>query len=518
MLQKIKLVLGITLFSIFLNLSINTVMAQDDTIRVGLFYQSQALPNFSVSSDSGIQFSDFKDNAGTGIFEDKTNIPYVVRKDSNCHIGIVGNYKTYKEALNYAESIIKLGIPAYVTFTENYEVWAGHYSSSQLAKTDIAKFLKIVPVEYRVIEPSDKSVVIDDASGSTKLLYAGTTGCLQVKPLDSSKSIIKINTKAYRGTLEVLRQKGSDMTVVNILNIEDYLYGVVPYEIGSDSHMEALKAQAVAARTYAYNNLKKHEASGFNLCSDVHCQVYKGVMNETPTTNKAVDETKGKKLMYEGKYAQVFYFSSSGGYTEDAVNVWGMDFPYLHGVEDKFESGKSTNYIWEKTFTVDKLSALLNTAKVNVGNLLGINIKNTSESGRVTELAIKGTNGEKSLSKSACRSVFELPSQMYTITNSGGTDVYLKSSYGEAAKASLGSSVLTSDGLKSIGTGASIIVMDGKGTKKVLTNTVSDGYKFSGRGWGHGVGMSQEGAKGMASAGYTYEEILKHYFQGTTVE
>ncbi len=325
----------------------------------------------------------------------------------------------------------------------------------------------------------------------------------------------------FRGEFEVKRLSASDMTVINVLPLQEYLYGVVPGEIESYSHIEALKAQAVAARTYTVNNMNKYKENGFNLCNTTWSQVYKGYSAETESTNRAVDETKGQIVLYNDKPAQVFYFSSSGGQTEDVKNVWGSDFPYLSSVEDKYESGKSWNYNWTKTLTAEEIKKRLISKGKDVGEVTGIDILKTSGAGRPVELVISGTKSQAVFKNAATRDIFGLPSQMYTIESSSGKDnsISIRSATSEVSAKPLGElNVMSASGEMVLDAGKGLSVAGRDGKTITVSSQSSDSYTFSGRGWGHAIGMSQEGAKGMANEGFTYDEILTHYFQGTEVK
>ncbi|HJZ11616.1 MAG TPA: SpoIID/LytB domain-containing protein, partial [Acidobacteriota bacterium] len=147
---------------------------------------------------------------------------------------------------------------------------------------------------------------------------------------------VEVDQARYRGYLNIFVNYTGRLTIVNILHMEEYLKGVVPGEIGPASHsnFEALKAQAVAARTYAYKNLKQFDAEGYDLCPTPRCQVYSGIKIEHPLTSQAVEETKGELMTYGGEPINALYTSTCGGHTENAEIMFeGWDYPYLKGVE-----------------------------------------------------------------------------------------------------------------------------------------------------------------------------------------
>lgn len=375
--------------------------------------------------------------------------------------------------------------------------------------------------DYSVIPPSSKRIVILSSDGQVKLMYDSVNGAFRVYPHEGgSPSLFKLNSdnkKVFRGGLEVLRQTGSDMTVINVLPTEEYLYGVVPGEIGAGSHVEALKAQAVAARTYTLNNLSKYSHLKFNLCTTTYSQVYKGYSVEDKATNKAIDDTKGEIVTYKGKPAAVFYFSSSGGKTEDVKNVWGSeDYPYLVSVDDPYESGKSWHYNWQVSYTAQKIGEIMTKRGYKLGNIQAVFITKRSEAGRATELVVKGANDQRIYTNGNTRSFLSLDSQWFDITTD--SDVAVLKQDGSSSNTQLsGKKVMTSSGVKTISTSNNVSIISSNNTKKTVP-AVPTTYIFTGKGWGHGIGMSQEGAKGMANAGLTYKEILTHYFTGTKVE
>ena len=171
----------------------------------------------------------------------------------------------------------------------------------------------------------------------TDLALNGTAGKgnLRVRSLGKDGVIKITDGYTYRGDLELMKSPGRwGITVVNVLSVEQYLYGVVGKEMSPSWSEEALKAQAVAARTYAIAHKRRFSQRGFDLTDDTSSQVYAGVGGESPTVIKAVNATKGEILTYQGKPIDAFFFSTAGGWTENSENVWGTYIPYLRGVSD----------------------------------------------------------------------------------------------------------------------------------------------------------------------------------------
>jgi stage II sporulation protein D len=282
-------------------------------------------------------------------------------------------------------------------------------------------------------------------------------------------STININGKNYRGNLYVSIQIGKNkFRVVNELDIEKYLYGVICKEISSSWPKESIKAQAVAARTYALKNIGRHKNQWFDLCDTTHCQVYGGLDSENPETNKIIDATRGEVLTYDGELAHIFYHGNCGGYTESVTNVWTSTtyVPYLKGRRCSYCKG-GFKYDWEAYLSYDTMTNKLNNTGHKIDEVKSVKIKSFTHSGRVKELSFRGEKGSIQLSGYEFREIMG-----YNLINS----------------------------------------------TKFEINNKKDGIKIIGTGSGHGVGMCQIGAKVMAEKGNTYLDILDFYFPGTKVE
>lgn len=315
-------------------------------------------------------------------------------------------------------------------------------------------------------------------SSRTPVAFAWMGGTVEVSLADGNRLAFKtplrlraatpgpetrfmVGTKAYRGELEVRPGSGA-LTVVNELPMEEYLYGVVPGEVIPSWHAEALKAQAVAARTYAVAHLGQFAALGYDLKATVASQVYGGVNLERPSTNRAVDDTRGQIITYEGRPIEAFYSDSSGGYTEAAGEVWSKSIPYLQPVPD-FDQG-SPRYNWTFTAAGGALPQALAKLGLAIGDLREIVPLERSYSGRVKKARLVGTLGLAEVPGEKLRFAFGLRSTFFNVARQP----------------------------------------DGS-------------FQFAGRGWGHGVGMTQWGAKAMADMGYTYAQILTHYYSQTAI-
>ena len=299
--------------------------------------------------------------------------------------------------------------------------------------------------------------------------------------------------KGYRGGL-TLRANNGTMMVINSVPLEDYLYGVVPQEVVPSWPAAALEAQAVAARTYALHTMEQNKGKFYDVSNSTDHQVYSGVSGESQATTNAVNKTKGVVMLYDQRPINALFHSDGGGYTEDSVNVWGSDVPYLKGVKD-FSTGTSTSN-WTVTTSRQALESKLNAASKGVGKLKSIQLtplgkpgQQTSDrgvSGRIKSATFIGTSGKTTVDGDALRSILGLKSTLF--------DFYVNHN---PAK----------------GTGKAYHSFTGK----------NDTVYIKGHGWGHGLGMSQWGAAEMAKRANPgdinyYQTLLRHYYSGITLK
>ncbi len=362
-------------------------------------------------------------------------------------------------------------------------VTAGEETVTQLAEQTVL-----------VVSSEDGTIQLINPADNT-LLYTHENTALPLTLTPADNGTVFIGAAEYRGSARFLRTDAG-LTVINYVDIEDYLKGVVPGEMPSSWPEEALKAQAVCARNYAISNWNKFSKYGFNLDDTTQSQVYSGVKAETPQTNKAVEETQGIYLKYNDQYANTFFFSSSGGHTESSEYAWGGKYPYLVGVEDPYDTSRE----WTVPYTPDEIEEKLAGIGVNIGDVTDLQVIETSPSGRIIDLKIVGTDGDYHLKLEKSRSLFNLRSNLFTITKKGSEPEPIP--------------VVTSKGLEERSISQPVLTATGLIPVDVGTPTE---YIMTGTGFGHGVGMSQYGAKGMAEEGYNYEQILKHYFTGTSL-
>ena len=327
----------------------------------------------------------------------------------------------------------------------------------------IAKEVKSGEVERWPARPRHFTV-------SKGVLHIGTKevhGSWRLTPAEAGDTIT-VGNYFYRGTI-IIKATGEDkLTVINECDIDDYLKGVLPREAVVTWHEEALKAQAVASRTYLASHLARHTDQGFDLCSDVHCQVYGGATKENPRTTAAVDDTKGQILVFEGKPIGAFFSANCGGATEGIEEVWGTaPRPYLKSRHCPWGTAAPW-YEWRLTMNnTEMMNALRAKNLVKGKELRSISITKKGPSGRASTMAIR---------------------------TDAGTFTMLGNDFRIA---------LNPEKIRS--------------TLFTQVTKLQGGYLFTGRGWGHGVGMCQWGAKGQAEQGREYREILAYYFPGTSL-
>lgn len=302
----------------------------------------------------------------------------------------------------------------------------------------------------------------------------------------------------YRGDF-LIRYQDNGFTLINILNMEEYLYGVVPSEIPPTWAQETLKAQTVAARTYTFQHMNRHRKKGYDVCNQQHCAVYSGLNGEHKNTNKAVDDTRGQ-ILYGSNYKilDTFYSHCCGGHTQDANEVWGLkkveslggvydgkkkdwDFPlspfyleeYVRTKPDAFckASGEiETSFRWIRYLDADGLSYYLD-KKGELGRIKEIKPIRRAKGGAMIKIYVAGDKGSKTLGFDSMRAALgKIRSNIIKWEYISGDDGYIKEIY------------------------------------------------IYGAGWGHGVGMCQRGLKGMAEDKQKYESMLYHYFPGSYIK
>ena len=357
---------------------------------------------------------------------------------------------------------------------------------------------------------------IKDKDNNTLYSFANTDN-IYISSVNYNDFTIKVEEDRYRDYL-TFNRLGNAIDVINYVSLNHYLYGVVPMEMPSSFPLEALKAQAIAARNFVLANKNKHLTSGYNLCDSTDCQVYGGYDRETVNTNRAVDETEGIVIKYNGEIVNATYHSNSGGYTEDCENVWGGSIPYLKAVNDEY-SKDAPNTDWKMIFSSENIQGKLLKIGIDIGEIESLIPMDKTEGGRVITLKVVGTKGEHVLEKDKIRQVFgysEIKSNLFNIStidaSNGSDDVYvIDGKLGRPIKVKTNDiHVINGDEkriLTSRGNHKRVITNNGVEEVKSDVYTASKQFIIEGKGYGHGVGMSQWGARKMAELGLSYQDI-----------
>lgn len=305
------------------------------------------------------------------------------------------------------------------------------------------------------------------SAGNINLLNRWRSRQIWIEPTDGG--LVWIGNRWYRGRL-LLAAGSKGLTAVNYIDLEQYLYSVLGSEMNGNWPQEALKAQAVAARSYALYKRQTSRSSLYDVGDTTTWQVYEGVAKEAPGTQTAVAATEGQVLTYSGKIIEAVFHSSSGGSTENSENVWSRPVPYLRSVPD-YDQG-TPNFEWSKTFSADELRRRI----PGVGNIISLVPQRRGASGRIITMKVVGDAGSKILSGSTLRNALDLKSTLFNVNPQFGAS---------AAKSG----------------------------RKSTPST----FQVTGRGFGHGLGLSQWGAYNLALQGYNYQQIILHYYQGATL-
>jgi stage II sporulation protein D len=263
-----------------------------------------------------------------------------------------------------------------------------------------------------------------------------------------------------------LVRKGKGFLVINRVDVEEYVKGVVPAEVSSTWHPEMLKAQAVAARTYALYQQMLSATREYDVVATVQDQVYRGKQGMDPVILRAVEDTRGLVVTYQDAPIYAAFSSTAAGLTEDAMNVWSKDYPYLKGVECPFDL-MSPYYQWKSSFKMDTLEQNLRQQGFPVGKIATITPFSFSRGGRVAKLRVLHSGGELVLR-------------------------------GEELRKAVGYTIIPST--------------------QFAIELIGRDVVLSGFGAGHAVGMCQWGAKELAELGYPFTAILRYYYPGTELQ
>lgn len=443
-------------------------------VRVGLAFGSTALDavHLQIKTGSGFAFGYYDSDRVFRSVGSTAESAVTVVADTNVtagdstfgayHVQLGTAYASFDAAEAAARD--RGGYPVFYNGT--YYVRVGSYTTMEAASNSAAT------AYGSVVSGGARSVLVVKA-GTEQILFGfdcGSTYSLSLAPQSGSGAAItqvaeckdRSGTRSctYYGDFQFTRLSMQDpqkLMLVNFVGLEPYVKGVTPYEMSSGWPLEALKAQAVCARTYVASHMNGSPANGFDVTGTTTSQVYYGTLDASANSDRAVDETAGKFVRYEGKLCETFYFAADGGATEDSENVWVTAVPYLRGVVDPYETASTDPGFYCKSWSTSVSRAAVGDISITytpIGNAMTVTV------------------GDKTYSK---------------------------------------------DGVRTFLTSVCGLRYNSRHFT-VEYDAASDAYSVVGGGYGHNCGMSQWGAKAMAQEhGKTYEEIISFYYTGAYV-
>ncbi len=402
--------------------------------------------------------------------------PYVLKRI------VFGPYASYESAKKQASNLREKGFQAIVAYPKNWEVWSPYEDNLFQNESNYKVVRKIFHTQITPVLSSEYT-------------FQKLEGPIYI----SSDEEITINNISYGKEFYLIQDLYGTWTLIQKIKFDKYLEGVLPHEIGPNSPLEALKAQAVIARTWGIYNSERFNMDKYHLCITTQCQVYKVPKTENKNIKKAIKETSDLIVTYKDKPINAFYHGSNGGISALSNESWqiqnlpyfqtiidgsksidqSIKFPFIGNSElnkflnlqsNEFYGSNHSLFRWNKNISSLLIKeSLIKKKLINENdNLLNISVIERGSSGRVTKLKIKLKNSEKSIviTKDNIRRIFSfLPSNLFTI------------------------------------------------------NKLNDNlWLFKGGGFGHGVGLSQSGAIEMAELGFTHEQILNHYYRDTKLQ
>ncbi len=287
-----------------------------------------------------------------------------------------------------------------------------------------------------------------------------------IKIVPQKDAAISVNHRTFRGSVDIILTTQNKFLIVNTVALEDYIKGVLYHEVSHHWPLEAIKAQAVAARTYALYRAQLSQGKDYDVTNDIYSQVYGGETSEKYQTNLAVDKTKGLVIVYLSKILPAYYSATCAGATENVSELWSDDLSPLKGVVCRY-CQSSPHIFWKKNFRLKDIQDKLNRNGFTLGLIKGIKVAERNDSNRIRTLEITTRDGKTS-----------------TISGKDFREI-------------IGPNLVKSNNY----------VIDMKGYYVDLI----------GKGWGHGVGLCQWGAREMALQHANFEKILKYYYPGTEI-
>jgi len=563
-------------------------------IKAGLFFNTSAVAKLSSSVSGRLVIGRELDYT---FMPDMTlnTADILIEKGGGAYLRSVRAFSDMPAASAKAMELQQLEHTAFAAYCDGaYYVAIGIFSDTAAAAAAAGEYAGLTFVPYST---TTKAVCV--TSGNYNFMYHSDTDAFAFTS-DEANGYAHIGSRQYHGYIVATRLYGNNISIINLVSMTDYIASVIGSEMYASWNIEALKTQAVASRTYACN-ITGYKKYGIDVTSDARTQTYNGLISESPETIRAARETEGIIILYDGRPANIFFGTSSGGKTADLYSAWGsrQNLPYLVSVDDPYEETEkiiANGGTWDAMLTSAEIASILKKSNVDIGTIWNMSVTARGTDKRVRKLTFYGTDGEYSVTFERCRTILGLPSQYFTIR--GDRDVtpepaptpappsptppitdndtstpaptqsppaeddtsnsitlwgtyeinlpndnslptvrplsldaaqafyfkdgehvrYFTSSGASGENMSADTGMTAFPGKASFGIVGSSPVITDTGS---YANTNPDGsiiiFYIDGRGSGHGIGMSQYGAKGMAENGFNFEEILQHYYPGTTL-
>ncbi len=420
---------------------------------------------------------------------------------------VLSDHATFETAETSAQNWATLGLKVEVTQPERWQVWA----DPSVYHTPLLRRLLLESLQNEGYDTPYLATEVLEELVAVSLVVGEKSYTPETLEIRHQQELIYVNApdaprRLYPGELRLQPNSYGHYTLVNIVPVEAYLRGVVPHEIGPQAPLEAVKAQAIIARTYALRNLHRFAADDYEICANTHCQVYWGLSETNERSDRAIAETAKQVLSYEGELVDALYSSTTGGVTAFFSDIWdGRQRPYLRSVVDSaqavwdlekrplsdeenfrafinqkqgFNETGTSAFRWERQSTITQLTENLQKYLTRINHPLAeeiteikeMNVTARSRSGRIIKIDVETDQGIITLEKTEVRSAFGPPR----------------------------STLFYIDPIRN-------------------DQEILQGYRFVGGGFGHGVGLSQMGARYLAQQGWSAPEILSFYYPETEI-
>ncbi len=402
-----------------------------------------------------------------------------------------------------------------VKFDGSHAVYDSTQSSQPLLQVDNAN-------SYRFSVLNSNVLVIDEQAifgAQDNLLFAPKR--MVIKPSEDCN--MTINGVTQIGDFLLGIDANNNLIPVIVLEREQYLRGVVSKEMSPSAPLEALKAQAVAARTFSIRQMNRFDSDGYDICDTASCQVYGGVAVHHANSDLAVEATAGLCVAYRNYPANTFYHANSGGYVENSEDIFASPLAYIAADQDPYSLVKPQP--WTAAFTLTELSKKMAARGYDIGSVMQLKVEEKLPSGRIVALTIFGDRGHTTLKREKIRSVFgydKVKSLLFTIetdkANSSESKTYYVVSKDDirAIVPKVNYAVAADHAVSAIAID-DVYITGGIAPDEHDSDKIAESFVLRGRGWGHGLGMSQVGAMEMAKQNFDFRDILKFYYKNTEI-